>query len=132
MDLNRYQSARYQDGGRGHGFYDCWGLVREVLHQYFDAPLYESYGNVSASDKPQMDSVSRVIIKQGFEAVKQPAAGIVAAGYLGKRLQHVGVFVRIDGTLRILHAHQSGIRLDTFTAFQRCAGSSIKLFKAVA
>lgn len=129
MDFSKYQYVVYQDGGRGNGVYDCWGLVREVLHQYFNVPLLASYGSILPQDKASMTRCACELIQRGFVQTHELREGVVVAGYIGQRMQHVGVCVRIDGLLRVLHAHHSGVRFERLHEFEKLSGSSLRLFQ---
>ena len=125
MDLKPYLHAVYVDGGRGNGQYDCWGLVRAVLHEQFDTPLYRSFGSVEPHNKTLLTASAQKIMKQ-FSVQDEPMAGAVACGYIGKRMVHIGVCVEADGMLKVLHAHIKGIRLNTLRDFAKVSGSRVE------
>lgn len=127
MDLKPYLDAVYVDGGRGDGQYDCWGLVRAVLHEQFDTPLYRSFGSVEPRNKTLLTSSAQKIMKQ-FTPIDGPQAGAVACGYIGRRIVHIGVCVRADGFLKVLHAHTLGVRLNTVRDFGKTSGSRVEYF----
>jgi len=116
--INGYMSAVYEDGGRGPNAFDCWGLVRDVLHKYFDVPELLSYGCVCPDDKRSMNAGYKVV-KTGFKACCA-VPGAVACGYRSGCLVHVGVVVETASGLRVLHASRaSGVSLVSLREFER-------------
>lgn len=130
MDLKPYLDSVYVDGGRGRGQYDCWGLVRDVLHNEFNCPLYKSFGHVEPDDKTLLTESAQAIMSQ-FSFSKFPESGTLACGYIGKRMVHIGVCVIADDRLKVLHAHRKGIRLNTVREFGKVAGSRVLYFKPI-
>lgn len=98
---DNYLTIPYVDGGRDAAVgLDCWGLVRDVLHNHFSLPLLNDFGGVHADDKVSMTRAYRHI-KNAF-APCAPKAGAIAAGFNGDALIHVGVVIEING-LQVLH-----------------------------
>jgi hypothetical protein len=98
---DNYLTIPYIDGGRDATVgLDCWGLVRDVLHQHFDVPLLKAFGGIHAEDKSNMTRAYRQI-KNVFTQCK-PSLGAIAAGFNGDALIHVGVVLESNG-LQVLH-----------------------------
>jgi hypothetical protein len=98
---NSYLTIPYVDGGRDAAIgLDCWGLVRDVLHQHFALPLLNAFGLIHADDKPSMTSAYDLTKSQFIEC--QAKNGAIAAGFNGSALIHVGVVVEVNG-LQVLH-----------------------------
>lgn len=117
--FNHYQMASYKDGGRGEGFYDCWGLVRAVLHEQYGKCLLPSFGNVSPDDKQSMTNLAAKLMP--VITVCEPAEGTIAAAYMGSLLVHVGVVVGVD---KVLHASRKhGICINSYRDFARLSGN---------
>ena len=136
MDLSYYQRCTYKDGGRGNGFYDCWGLVREVLHKDFGYPLFASFGSfgsVSSTDKAAFTQGFSELSGEFVEIARAEEAAVMLSFQSGV-LQHVGICIRHDGFLKVLHAHLNhGVRLDKLRNFPRfCDGNEIKILKVAA
>lgn len=125
MDLNKYRFAQFKDGARGDGFYDCWGLVREVLYEQFGHPLYSSFGSVNGKDKNQLTQAAEQVQQAVGFGECEAQAGAVACGYVGKRLFHIGVCVEVAGIVKVLHASPDGVRTDSLKGFARVAGSRV-------
>lgn len=122
--FNRYQLARYKDGGRGNGAYDCWGLVRAVLHEQYGKPLLPSFGHVSPDDKQSMTALAEGIMS--IVVPCEPAESAIAAAYVGRLLVHVGVVIGVD---RVLHASRKhGICINSYRDFARLSGN-VRYFK---
>lgn len=116
--VNHYLPCPYVDGGRGPVVYDCWGLVREVLHKYFDQPLLSSFGAVTHVNKLEI-AVGYESLVGGFSA-GEIRAGSIAAGFVGNNLIHVGVCVECYGRLMVLHtSRKRGVRVCTVRDFRR-------------
>lgn len=130
MDLNYYRRCIYKDGGRGNGFFDCWGLAREVLHTDFGYPLFASFGTVAATDKQGATGAYDAISGEFVEIAQAEEAALLLS-FQGDVLQHVGVCIRHEGFLKVLHAHIThGVRLDKVRHFSRfCDGNEIKILK---
>jgi cell wall-associated NlpC family hydrolase len=96
-----YLAIAYVDGGRcaATGL-DCWGLVRDVLHQHFQQPLLNDFGNIHADDKPNMTNAYHQTKSSFVECQAKP--GAIIAGFKGALLIHVGVVIETNG-LHVLH-----------------------------
>ena len=96
-----YLTIAYVDGGRDPAIgLDCWGLVRDVLHQHFALPLLNDFGLIHAVDKASMTNAYDLTKSQFIEC--QAKSGAVVAGFKGPLLIHVGVVVEVNG-LQVLH-----------------------------
>lgn len=99
--LTSYLTSRYQDGGRGPGAFDCWGLVRTARHQLFGLPLLPSYGAIAADDKLRLTGAALEVMRTGF-APAPPIPGAIATCWRGRLCQHVALVVEADGRLGVL------------------------------
>lgn len=96
-----YLTVPYVDGGRDVDIgLDCWGLVRDVLHQHFKQPLLKTFGSIQAADKVNMTKAYSEV-KKAFKPCT-PVVGAIAAGFNDQSLIHVGVVVEANG-LKVLH-----------------------------
>jgi cell wall-associated NlpC family hydrolase len=96
-----YLMIPYVDGGRDAVIgLDCWGLVRDVLHQHFALPLFNDFGLIHADDKPSMTSAYDLTKSQFIEC--QAKSGAIVAGFKGAMLIHVGLVLENNG-LHVLH-----------------------------
>lgn len=130
-DFSRYQLARYEDGGRGNGVYDCWGWVRERGNLKYGWPLLNSYGNVAPANKNELTKAAN-IVRALFERIDQPEDGCIAEGVIGKRSMHLGLVENIDKQLLISHAsEQSGICMQSIEQFAKVAGQKIRYWRYV-
>jgi hypothetical protein len=127
-DFSRYKMAQYLDGGRGNGQYDCWGLVREVLHEYYDVPELESFGAVRAKDKLSMSKAAQELYDLFNEVVAQE--GVLACVYVGELLWHVGVVIKVDGLLKVLHAGSAfGVMMQSVSVFEKLSDGTIRYYQ---
>ena len=99
--INRYlRSCRYEDGARGPVFFDCWGLVRHVLHFELGGSLLPSFGDLR-NDNPR--GFTKAYIKQSRLMEKCEAEhGAIASVVIGKICDHVAIVIEEDGRLMIL------------------------------
>lgn len=126
VDVGYYLRCQYQDGGRGMGWFDCWGLVRHVLHYDLNHPLFSSFGHIRASDKRSLTVAAHRVMAERFEVVDELSDGVVLLAYRRKTMVHIGVCVTVDGMMKVLHAAEMGIRLESFDDFERnCNGSRV-------
>lgn len=113
--VNNYLFTRYENHGRGPDVFDCWGLVRDVLHKHFSTPLLDSYGLIHPDNKSEMTRGYDREVKQ-FSSCNA-CSGAVIAGFRGDHLIHVGVCVT---PLKVLHTSRSrGPSLDSLRSFTR-------------
>jgi cell wall-associated NlpC family hydrolase len=128
MALSKYRLAQYKDGGRENGVYDCWGLVREVAHEVYGMPLFNSYGDIAAENKRLMTRAAVEVARNLTECKRRE--GTLAAAYTNGLIIHVGIVVRIDGLIKILHAtSKHGIVFASISQFERIAGKEIKYYE---
>lgn len=98
--LTKYLSATYEDGARGPGRYDCWGLVRAVRHEVFGLPLLPSFGAVRNT---MPAAFTRAYEEQAALMEEcQPEPGAIAAVFRGRIVIHVAVIIEVDGALAVL------------------------------
>lgn len=115
MNIERYLQVPYQDFGRDLAGWDCWGLVRHVLHHDFGQPLFAAFGTIHPHDLNNLN----IAFKQSLNQFKPTNAepGAVACLFRFGVLVHVGVC--IDST-DILHTTQSsGTALISHRQFKR-------------
>lgn len=121
-DLSLYLRAKYCDGGRdltGVGV-DCWGLVVDAQVRLFNKSPLPSFGNIGAADKRGMTRAMLQLINRDQLHSGSPDRGHIACHFIGKTLQHVGVIVRNDSGLRVLHTSSRwGTRVNTVGDFER-------------
>ena len=116
---DNYLFARYQDGGRDNGAYDCWGLVRHALHNVYGLPLLPELGGVSPDNKDAMTHLADTIYPVVTEC--QPQVAAIAAAYQGGLLIHVGLCI---SETQIIHASRKhGICLNSLRDFSRLSGN---------
>lgn len=122
LNLNTVLAVPYQDRGLDLNGWNCWGLVRWVFHALHGIWL-PAYAEVSPDADQTKSQAALDVIRDGdFRTVKRPREGDIAAAYCGggRWLKHIGIVVRCDGRLWVLHAAPSrGGRLSTITAFER-------------
>lgn len=99
MDLEKYLTAQYFDGGRELPCIDCWGLVR-LARQELGWPLLPSFGTVRCTQPKAFTESYREQAGQMETCV--PEHGAIAAVFRGAICIHVGLVMEIDGRLAVL------------------------------
>jgi cell wall-associated NlpC family hydrolase len=113
--INKYLSCLYEDGARGPDKFDCWGLVRHVLHFELGRRLLPSYGSL----RPKMPRGA----SQAYEAevpLLEPCDaehGAIACVLTGRICSHVAIVLDSPTGLRILET--SAKRGPQFVALRR-------------
>lgn len=116
--VNDYLAVPYRDGGRDCAGFDCWGLVRHVLHSHYGLPWLESFGHVSPDDKQHLTDSYQQVVPAFVPGACVP--GAVACGFRGACLIHVGVVVNSGGQPMVLHtSRRHGPTLQSPRAFRR-------------
>jgi len=98
--VHKYLDLAYEDGARGPDNFDCWGLVRHVIHYELGGRLMPSWGYVRNNMSKEFTKAYRA----ESESMEQcaPDVGAIAAVFRGSLMVHVGVVVKIDGRLAVL------------------------------
>jgi hypothetical protein len=107
--VEQYLTLEYEDGARGPERYDCWGLVRHVLHAHLGGRLMPSWGHVRNTSPRLFTRAYRAESASMLECA--PCVGAIAAVFQGAIVRHVGIVVEIEGRLRVLEMNpSSGVR----------------------
>lgn len=115
--INTYLRARYEDGARGPGQYDCWGLVREVRHVHCGKRLLPSWGDIRNTQPKEFTRAYRNESAAMEECA--PEHGAIAAVFRGPICTHVAVVVSEGERLYALDINPSrGARLQPVPDFE--------------
>ncbi len=115
--FDAYLTVPYVDGGRSMAGFDCWGLVRDILHSKYQQPLLESFGHISPDDKINLTKAYQTVVPQFVPCSPRP--GCIAACFKRGLLLHVGVVVEANG-LQVYHTGRKHGPLKTsLGAFER-------------
>lgn len=116
--VDHYLAATYEDGSRGPSKYDCFGLVREVLHERCGWALLPEFGALRHSNPKGMTVAQRETVA-GMR-VCSPANGVLACVFRGALMIHVAVIIEIDGSLAALEINpKQGARWSRIPEFER-------------
>ncbi len=116
----------YQLGAAGPDAFDCWGLVRHVFSKHLGVQMPVVDVGVQADQAAHIRAAAQA---SGWRPVATllPAEHDIAL-MQGPQGRHVGVMVRVDGNLRLLHAVAgAGVCLTTL-AQARLMGFSAPAF----
>lgn len=114
----------YADKGRGPDAWDCWGLIRAVLHAQFGHAL-PSYADdyIAASDHRSVTAAVQAGLLDGWRAVARPKAGDIVILNVGNRPWHCGLVVADNLFLHAQPRTTSSIeRLDSLQWRNRIEG----------
>ncbi|MDD4926928.1 MAG: NlpC/P60 family protein [Methylotenera sp.] len=103
-----YIGIPWANGAQGPDAFDCWALVRHVNREHYgrELPIIQ----VDAHDVDAVhDAFAHHPEKSRWQPVAIPQDGDCVLTHKGEEIDHVGVFLDIDGG-KILHALQgSGV-----------------------
>lgn len=113
----QYLTCEYEDGARGPDKFDCWGLVRHVLHSHLGGRLMPSWGHVR-NTMPRL--FTRAYKAEAADMVEcGPCVGAIAAVFRGALMIHVGIVIEVEGRLRVLEINEStGVRMKLVKDFE--------------
>lgn len=107
--VEQYLACDYEDGARGPDRWDCWGLVRHVIHGHLGGRLLPSWGHVR-NTMPRTFTRAYRVESAALEECK-PEVGAIAAVFTGSLMTHVGVCIDVDGRLVVLEMNpKTGVR----------------------
>lgn len=98
--VEQYLECEYEDGARGPDRYDCWGLVRHVLHAHLGGRLMPSWGHVRKTMPRLFTRAYRAEAAAMEECA--PQVGAIASVFQGAVVAHVGIVIDVGGALRVL------------------------------
>lgn len=102
----KYIGLPFRIGARGPDAYDCWGLVRLIYAQERGIELSLIEG-VSALNLEAYEIAAALEIKNHWQQVTVPEEfDVVCLGTAGERFFHLGLWVTLSGTGRILHTRE--------------------------
>lgn len=119
--IQSYLQTRYEDGARGPGAFDCWGMVRDVLLRHASVPAEHipAFGHIHPDDKRGMTRAQQQIVAL-FTPSTNPVLYAIGCHVRRRVLVHVGIVVQSGDELRILHtSRQWGPACDTLARFER-------------
>ena len=119
MDISDLMSARYEEGGRGAGAYDCFGLFAELCRRR-GAPIPD---HPTPSDISQRDADITACARSDWVQIDAPEDGCAVVIRIGQFIAHIGMVIEGD---KFIHANKStGVtvaRLDDPRWVRRIAG----------
>ena len=101
----KYLDCDYEDGARGPDKFDCWGLVRHVLHNELGGRLMPSWGHVR-NTMPRLFTKAYQAEAGGMLEC-EPCHGAIAAVFRGALMIHVGIVFELDSRLYVLEINEN-------------------------
>lgn len=124
----QYVGRPWENGAQGPHAFDCWALVRHVQREHYgrDLPII----NVDADDIDALHSaMADHPERRRWSAVDIPADGDCIQVWKGGHLDHVGVYLEIDGG-RVLHAIRgSGVVCTALPVLKRLGWSPMEFYR---
>lgn len=115
--VEQYLECEYEDGARGPDRWDCWGLVRHVLHAHLGGRLLPSWGYVR-NTMPRTFTRAYQAESAAMEECR-PEVGAIAAVFTGSLMTHVGVCIEVEGRLVVLEMNpKTGVRWRSVRDFE--------------
>lgn len=130
MKLVDYLTARYKDGARGEdGYYDCWGLTRDVRHFVYGKPRLLEFAGANRFTPITLAKAANKQTAQ-LEPLLKPVVGAVIGVYKKDICHHVAVAVENNGKIEVLDINpQTGVRLSTLKDFTaRFYGHEVRFY----
>lgn len=116
--VTAYLSKKYQDGGRGPDYWDCWGLVRDARARYCGKRLLPEFGSLRNTNPRAFTRAYEAEAMQMEQCT--PEHGAIAAVLHGKVCVHVALVLEVSGELWILEINPvRGPRYMRLTQWQR-------------
>lgn len=112
---SNYLLCPYEEGARGPFKFDCWGILRDLLHYVSGVPWHHipEFGGITRSNGMHESFVS---IRDHFDETDAPVEGCAVCAYDSEGyMRHVGFY--IDG--EVLHTNKNGPKHIPVKKFQR-------------
>lgn len=100
--IAKYLKTTYRKGGRGPIEYDCWGLVREVHHEYFGRPLLPSLTEATPGAFRRITESVHAAHQDVLTYDVDIRPGAIVEAWMGSLCVHIGIVVEVDRRLMIL------------------------------
>ncbi|EPY3972925.1 nitrite transporter [Klebsiella quasipneumoniae] len=97
FDPDKYRSVTWLKGGRVYPQLDCFGIVNEIRRD-LGLPEWPDFAGVT-KDGNGLDREARKLMRQLERC--DPCEGAGVACYSGSMVTHVGIVVRLDGSLHV-------------------------------
>lgn len=115
MQYTKYLGIPFKDNGRSMDGFDCWGLVKELYHEYHRVILPDFLYDEATEDTVALFFVNELSVKQVWEKVV-PQEGSIAVFQIAGLIRHTGFMVNdtqfihtISGTETVIESIQ-GLR----------------------
>lgn len=127
---SRYVGMPWENGAQGPAAYDCWALVRQVQREHYGRELPMIV--VDAEDGSAVHDAFRSHPERArWTRVDSPQDGDCVLTHKGNEVDHVGVYLDLDGG-RVLHAITgSGVVCTTLPTLQRLGWYPLEFYRFV-
>lgn len=118
--MMQYLTARYVDGGRGDGQYDCWGLSRAVRHDVYGKSLLPEYAGCSRHTPIALARGAESEIATALQQIDNPVPGCMVGVFASGICVHVAVAIGDNGHVRVMDiTAQTGTSIYSISDFER-------------
>lgn len=123
-----YIGVPWENGAQGPQAFDCWALVRHVQRKHYQRIL--PIINVDADDLPSVhQAFASHPEKSRWHLVAVPMDGDCILVRRGNQLDHVGVYLDMDGG-RVLHAVRgSGVVCTGIPVLKRMGWNPVEFYR---
>lgn len=101
----QYINKPWVAGGRGPDEFDCWGLLRYIVHKEFKRPELPLYPIPPASKLGVAHQIEAAVAGAEWRKLCSPAHSCAVGLSMGRRLHHVGFYIADDGGM-VIHCAQ--------------------------
>lgn len=127
--ISQYFGKPWESGAQGPDAYDCWALVRAVNHEVFgiDLPFISCDALNPDAIKATFNGNAEF---NNWRMVDAPQNGdCVVTKSNPKDVDHVGVWVDVDGGKILQSVYGSGVVLITLEATKRMIGQHVEFWR---
>jgi cell wall-associated NlpC family hydrolase len=124
----RYIGLPWANGAQGPDAFDCWALVRHVQREHYGREL-----PIIGVDADDLAAVGAAFAghpeRARWQRVDAPQDGDCVLTHRGAQLDHVGVYLDLDGG-RVLHAVRgSGVVCTALPVLQRLGWHPVEFYR---
>lgn len=107
MIISELLKTRYVKHGRVIPELDCWGLAIIAWDKHHGKGILPSYSHISPDDKDSL-TIAALSVRDEFQFHETALRdAVIATAWRGRKCDHVGVSVSVDGRIWILETDEA-------------------------